>query len=346
MNINNKKILITGAAGFIGFSIIKRLLNYNCTIIGIDNLNDYYDVKLKQKRLNLLDELSKNINNNNWHFFKYSIENENKILYLFERYRPHIVIHLAAQAGVRYSLENPNAYFQSNLLGFCNILESLRQYKAENFIFASSSSVYGVNKQIPFSENQRVDWPVSLYAATKKSNELLAHSYSHLYGIPTTGLRFFTVYGPWGRPDMAPMIFAKAILRNEKIDIFNFGDMVRDFTYIDDVTETIFRCCYKPAKINSAYKAYDPQPCFSFAPYLLFNVGNENPIKLKDFINLLENNLGKKAIKNFKEIQQGDVTITSSNSSKIKEWINFSPQTSVENGVKIFSVWFKKFYQF
>ncbi len=337
--------LITGVAGFIGSEIAKKLIKHGEVVIGIDNLNHYYDINLKKARLIEIEKVQKNYQGK-LIFHKIDIFDNKKLKEISTKYSPNIVINLAAQAGVRYSIENPSEYVKSNLVGFCNLLEFCRENKVDNFIFASSSSVYGGNKKLPFNEIDNVDHQVSFYGATKKSNEVLAHSYSHLYGIPTTGLRFFTVYGPWGRPDMAPMIFAKAILRNEKIDIFNFGDMVRDFTYIDDVTETIFRCCYKPAKINSAYKAYDPQPCFSFAPYLLFNVGNENPIKLKDFINLLENNLGKKAIKNFKEIQQGDVKVTSSNSSKIKEWINFSPQTSVEKGVKIFSEWFKKYYQF
>ncbi len=344
--MNNKKtFLITGAAGFIGSEIVKRLLKNGENVVGIDNLNNYYDPDLKKSRLK---EIS-NINNNfsgNWFFYEKSIEDEEIFKIISKSYSIDVVIHLAAQAGVRYSISNPKEYVNSNLVGFFNVLEFCRENSIQNFIFASSSSVYGGNKNIPFKEVDNVDHPISFYAATKKSNEVMAHSYSHLFEIPTTGLRFFTVYGPYGRPDMAPMIFAKSILNHKKIDIFNFGKMIRDFTYIDDVTETIFRCCYKSAIRSKNFDFQKPDPSQSFAPFLIFNVGNNNPVKLIDFINLLEKNLGEKAIRNFKEIQPGDVEVTASDSSSINDWINFSPKTSIEEGVRLFAQWFKDYYNY
>ena len=340
---NKKTFLITGAAGFIGSEIAKRLIINGENVIGIDNLNSYYDVNLKKSRLFEIEECNNKFSGK-WFFHQISIENRDQLEKICEEYSFDVVIHLAAQAGVRFSITNPEDYVKANLVGFFNILEFCKNNNIKNFIFASSSSVYGGNKKIPFKETDNVDHPISFYAATKKSNEIMAHSYSHLYSIPTTGLRLFTVYGPYGRPDMAPMIFAKAILNHQKIDVFNYGNMIRDFTYIDDITETIFRCCYKPAKIDSKFNAQEPNPSSSLNPFMLFNVGNNNPVRLNEFINLLEKNLGVKAKLNFKEIQPGDVEITSSDSSRIKEWINFAPKVTIEEGLEKFAKWFKNFY--
>ena len=340
MKKNRNAFLVTGAAGFIGSEVVKRLLKEGEEVIGIDNLNSYYDPNLKRARLSEIEKYDKG----NWSFHKVSIDKVEDLEKISKLYSIRIVIHLAAQAGVRNSILNPGDYVRSNLVGFHNILEFCRNNSIENFIFASSSSVYGNNKTVPFKETDNVDHPISFYGATKKSNEVMAHSYSHLFNIPSTGLRFFTVYGPWGRPDMAPMIFAKSILNKEKINIFNYGDMIRDFTYIDDIVETVFRCCFKPAKEVEDFEKYKSQPCLSTAPFRIFNVGNNNPIKLLDFINLLENNLGVKAINNFIEIQKGDVKITYSDSSRINEWINFSPRTSLEYGIKKFAQWYKEYY--
>ncbi len=343
MFTNKKQFLVTGAAGFIGSEIVKKLLKNGEDVIGIDNLNNYYDPRLKKSRLKEIEKFHVNFSGN-WIFYEKSIESEKVFKEISKLYSVKIVIHLAAQAGVRYSITNPKDYVDSNLVGFFNILEFCRENLVENFIFASSSSVYGGNKKIPFKESNSVDHPISFYAATKKANEVMAHSYSHLYNIPTTGLRFFTVYGPYGRPDMAPMIFAKSILNNKEIDIFNYGNMQRDFTYIDDITETIFRCCFKPATRSANFDSKNPDPSLSFAPFIIFNVGNNNPIELIYFIDLLEKNLGKKALRNYKEIQPGDVEITSSDSSKIQDWINFSPKKPIEEGVRLFASWFKEFY--
>ena len=269
----SKKVLVTGAAGFIGYHFCQRLLNEGFDVIGLDNLNSYYDVKLKEKRINLLEKKAKN-NNSNWTFSKADLIDKDFLKNIFISQKPTIVFNLAAQAGVRYSLNNPSAYINSNILGFHNLIELCKDYSVENFIYASSSSVYGGNKKIPFSEKDAVDHPVSLYAATKRTNELIAHSYSHLFGLPCIGLRFFTVYGPWGRPDMAPIIFAKAIVEKKPINIFNNGDMYRDFTYIDDVIETMFRLIDKPARKNSHYSDESLNPSESWAPYRIFNVGN------------------------------------------------------------------------
>tara|TARA_B100000886_G_scaffold313086_1_gene249476 strand:+ start:5081 stop:6103 length:1023 start_codon:yes stop_codon:yes gene_type:complete len=340
MKKNRNTFLVTGAAGFIGSEIVKRLLNEGEQVVGIDNLNSYYDPNLKKARLLEIKKFDKG----NWFFHKISIENNEDLEKISKLYSIRIVIHLAAQAGVRNSILNSSDYVKSNLVGFHNILEFCRNNSIKNFIFASSSSVYGSNKKVPFKETDNVDHPISFYGATKKSNEIMAHSYSHLFKIPSTGLRFFTVYGPWGRPDMAPMLFAKAILNKEKINVFNYGDMIRDFTYIDDVAETVFRCCYKPAKGMEDIENYYSKPCLSNAPFRIFNVGNNNPIKLMDFINLLEDNLGVRAIKNFMEIQKGDVQITSSDSSRINEWIDFSPDTNLEDGIRKFAQWYKGYY--
>ena len=345
MKIKDKKtFLVTGAAGFIGSELVKRLLKNGEKVVGVDNINNYYDQTLKRARLIEIDKCLKN-NDGKWFFHEISIENFEDLNNISKNYSINIVIHLAAQAGVRNSILNPGDYVRSNLLGFYNILEFCRNNIIENFIFASSSSVYGGNKRVPFKESDNVDHPVSFYGATKKSNEVMAHSYSHLFNIPSTGLRFFTVYGPWGRPDMAPMIFANAMLNGEKINIFNYGDMIRDFTFIDDITETIFRCCYKPAVKVRELKENNYKTCESFAPFRIFNVGNNNPVKLIDFIDLLEDNLGIKADKNFIEIQKGDVQITSSDSSRIYEWIDFSPKTKIDDGIKKFTTWYKKYYK-
>ena len=294
MNLSNKKILVTGAAGFIGSEIVKKLLSEGVEVVGIDNINSYYNPSLKEKRIKNIEDINQN---NLWNFCKVNLNNSKNIDQIFTEYKPNIVINLAAQAGVRYSIENPMSYVESNIVGFLNILQGCRKYKVEHLIYASSSSVYGGNKITPFNESNSVDHPVSLYAATKKSNEILAHSYSHLYQIPMTGLRFFTVYGPMGRPDMAPMIFADAILRGQAINVFNNGEMSRDFTYIDDVIDAIYKCCLKTPYSNSQFYEKNPEPSTSFAPHRIFNVGNNNPTNLLDFIELLESYLGVRAIK-------------------------------------------------
>ncbi len=339
----NKPILITGVAGFIGSALAQELIRKRERIIGIDNLNDYYDVNLKKSRLKTLANTAAK-NKVAFNFQKVSIENNDQLNLVFEENRPKTVIHLAAQAGVRYSIQNPESYIKSNLVGFANILESCRNYECENLIFASSSSVYGGNELLPYSEDQSVNHPISLYAATKKSNELMAHSYSHLYGIPCTGLRFFTVYGPWGRPDMAPMIFSKAILSGNPIKVFNYGKMKRDFTYIDDVVNAIVLCIGKKAEIDENFNFEKPNPSTSFAPYRILNLGNNKPINLMYFVELLENYLGKKAIINYEKLHAGDVKATYADMQKIEGWINFKTYTSIENGLEKFCNWYKSFY--
>ena len=336
--------LVTGAAGFIGAALVSKLLSNGEEVIGIDNLNDYYNVNLKKYRLNNLN-LEFPESTKNWHFYEASIEDFAKLDKIFKIHKPKVIVNLAAQAGVRYSIEKPQKYIQSNLVGFGNILELSRIYKVNNLIYASSSSVYGGNKKLPFSEFDQVNHPVSLYAATKKSNELMAHAYSHLFDIPVTGLRFFTVYGPWGRPDMAPMLFANAILSEKPIKVFNNGDMVRDFTFIDDISEAVFRCCYKPAKPNKDFDKSNPESATSFAPSLILNVGNGRPVNLMDFIELLEISLGKKAIKEFQCMQPGDVKETSSDTTLLESWIDFKPLTSIEEGVDAFAKWYLKFHK-
>ena len=298
-----KTILVTGVAGFIGSAVVKKLLSKGENVIGIDNLNSYYDQKLKNDRIKNIEKISRS-SSGTWKFKKFDLEDALKINDIFKITNPEIVINLAAQAGVNYSIENPQSYILSNLVGFGNILEACKEFKVENFIYASSSSVYGGNIKMPFDEDDSVDHPKSLYAATKRSNELMAHSYSHLFGIPATGLRFFTVYGPWGRPDMSPMIFAKAIFNKEPLKIYNYGQMQRDFTFIDDVVDAIVGCCYKPAKFNKDYNYLNPKASNSFAPHRIFNVGNSNPIGLIKFIELLESFIGLKAIKVFEEFSQ------------------------------------------
>ena len=344
MSISKKPILITGVAGFIGSALAQKLIEDGLNIVGIDDLNNYYDVNLKKTRLKNIDKKAK-YKNVNFNFEKVSIEIENDLNKAFKKYKPEIVINLAAQAGVRYSLENPQSYVKSNLVGFANILESCRNYGCKNFIYASSSSVYGGNTKIPYSELDSVNHPISLYAASKKSNELMAHSYSHLYGLPSIGLRLFTVYGPWGRPDMAPMIFARSIISNIPINVFNFGKMRRDFTYIDDVTEAIKICCHKKAQSDIAFDKNMPNPSTSFAPYKIFNVGNNKPINLMYFIELLEKYIGKKAIINYHPLQKGDVIETYANMGNIEKCLDFKTSTSLEKGLKKFADWFLDFYK-
>ena len=324
-------LLVTGVAGFVGFHLCQRLLDRGDTIIGIDNLNDYYDVSLKQARLEQLK------NRSGFSFKKLDLADREGINQLFAQGNFEQVAHLAAQAGVRYSLKNPYAYVDSNLVGFLNILEGCRHSQIQHLVYASSSSVYGANKKIPFSVEDNVDYPISLYAATKKSNELIAHSYSHLYQIPMTGLRFFTIYGPWGRPDMAMFIFTKAILEEKPIDVFNYGKMQRDFTYIDDIVEGVIRTLDRIPQSGE-----NPQ---TNAPYKLYNIGNNQPIELLHLIEVLETALGKPAIKNFMPIQPGDVPITYADVDALIQDIDFQPNTSIEVGVQNFVEWYRSYYQ-
>ena len=332
-------ILITGAAGFIGFHLSQRIIRNGDKVVGIDNLNDYYDPKLKEARLKIL-----NNNNNLFSFEKINLEDREALKEIFLKYKPKIVVNLAAQAGVRYSLQNPYSYVDSNILGFINLLEECKRNNVIHLVYASSSSVYGGNTQMPFVETQNVDHPISIYAASKKANELMAHSYSHLFDIPTTGLRFFTVYGPWGRPDMALFLFTKNIINNQPIKIFNNGQMIRDFTYIDDIVESIIRLIQKPPKKDNSFDYKSLLPNKSWAPYQIFNIGNSNPTPLMDFISCLEKKLGKKAIKQYLPIQPGDVPSTESDTKSLEKWIDFKPCTSVEIGISEFVDWYKKFY--
>ncbi|MDA9022810.1 NAD-dependent epimerase [Alphaproteobacteria bacterium] len=328
------KTLITGAAGFIGMSCALRLLNRGDTIVGVDNLNDYYDVSLKRARLAQLQPNAK------FSFRKLDISNRDAVTSLFAAEKPDRIIHLAAQAGVRYSLTNPHAYIDSNLHGFINILEGCRHHQVRHLVYASSSSVYGGNERIPFSEHDNIDHPLSLYAATKKANELMAHTYSHLYRIPTTGLRFFTVYGPWSRPDMALFLFADAMIEGKQIDVFNNGEMVRDFTYIDDIVESVVRVLDKPATPETNFNSFMPDPASSNAPYRIFNIGNGKPTPLMDYIAALELALGVTAKKRFLPMQPGDVLSTLADTKEIDEWIRFRPNTSILVGVKKFVEWY------
>lgn len=328
-------ILVTGAAGFIGFHTCLRLLEQGRHVIGLDNLNDYYDVTLKEKRLALLFDHSQ------FSFHKIDLADKDAIFSLFDQYSFQQVINLAAQAGVRYSLTHPQAYIDSNITGFVNILEACRRFPIEHLVYASSSSVYGSNTDMPFSVSQNVDHPVSLYAATKKSNELLAHTYSHLYNIPTTGLRFFTVYGPWGRPDMAYFSFTHAIMADKPINVFNYGKMKRDFTYIDDVTDGIVRISEKIPQANSLQEA----PGSSHAPYCIYNVGNDKPEELGTLITLLENALGKKAEKNLMPMQDGDVEATWADIDTFREACGYQPKTSLKEGIEKFVAWYQEYTQ-
>ena len=335
--------LVTGASGFIGFHLSKKLILSGESVIGLDNMNNYYDKNLKRNRLTELRKIS-NEKKINFIFIKASIEDNTKLKKLFNRYKPTRVVNLAAQAGVRYSIDNPSAYIQSNIVGFNNILEQCRHNNVEHLVYASSSSVYGGNENLPFSENQSVDHPVSLYAATKKSNEITAHSYSHLYGFPTTGLRFFTVYGPWGRPDMALFLFTDAIINDKPIKVFNNGQMIRDFTYIDDIVEGIFKLLDKKPSGSSDWTGKKPNPSFSSAPWNIFNIGNNKPTELEYFISLIEKHLNKKAIKNYLEIQPGDVEETAADISKLNKATGFVPSTSIEIGIPKFISWYRTFH--
>lgn len=335
----NKNVLVTGAAGFIGFHLSTKLCSLGYTVIGIDNLNDYYDVNLKLSRLNKLKSLS------NFTFHQLELTDKKGIDSLFQQYQFNYVVNLAAQAGVRYSLTNPYAYLDSNLHGFLNILESCRYAKIEHLVYASSSSVYGANKKMPFSVHHNVDHPISLYAASKKSNELMAHTYSALYNLPTTGLRFFTVYGPYGRPDMALFIFTKAIIEGKPIDVFNHGKMKRDFTYIDDIIEGIVRLIPTVPTGNSLWDGNQPDPASSFAPYRIYNIGNNKPVELMQFIELIENKLGKKAIKNLLPIQEGDVPATYADVDDLIRDVGFKPETPIETGISNFIDWYVDYYK-
>ena len=333
------KILITGAAGFIGMHVAQRLLARGDEVVGIDNLNDYYDVGLKEARLRQLAGFP------GFRFIKLDIADTADVAALFAQERFDGVINLAAQAGVRYSLTNPHAYAQTNLVGFVNLLEGCRHGKVGHFVYASSSSVYGGNTKMPFSEHDSVDHPVSLYAATKKSNELMAHTYSHLFGLPTTGLRFFTVYGPWGRPDMALFLFTKAILENRPIDVFNHGKMQRDFTYIDDIAEGVVRVLDKPAQSDPAFVKDRPDPATSWAPYRVYNIGNHQPVELMAYIEALEQALGRQAEKNFLPLQDGDVPATHADTAELREATGFAPATPVKEGVRRFVEWYRGYYK-
>lgn len=332
-------ILVTGAAGFIGFHVASRLLDRGDAVIGLDNLNAYYDVTLKEARLARLRARPA------FRFVKLDLADREGMAGLFAAERPPRVVHLAAQAGVRYSLENPQAYIDSNIVGFTNVLEGCRRHGVEHLVYASSSSVYGGNARLPFSEHDNVDHPVSLYAATKKANELMAHTYSHLYGLPTTGLRFFTVYGPWGRPDMALFLFTKAILAGRPIDVFNHGRMVRDFTYIDDVVEGVVRVLDRAADADPAFDAARPDPGTSHAPYRVFNIGNSQPTPLEDYIEALEEALGRKAQRAYLPMQPGDVPATSADTRELDAWVGFKPGTPVRDGVRRFVEWYRGYYR-
>lgn len=332
------KFLVTGAAGFIGYHLSRQLLDRGDSVVGIDNLNDYYDPQLKLDRLKQLETQPE------FEFHKIDISDRADMEQLFNGHQFDRVVHLAAQAGVRYSLENPHAYINSNIVGFLNILEGCRHHKIKHLSYASSSSVYGANTKQPFSEKDNVDHPVSLYAASKKSNELMAHTYSHLYGLPTTGLRFFTVYGPWGRPDMALFKFTKGILDGTPIDVYNNGDMHRDFTYIDDIVEGVIRVTDQIPEGNSEWNGDTPDPSSSKAPYKVFNIGNNAPVKLMEFVEAIENAIGKPAIKNMMPIQPGDVPSTYADASALQETTNFKPNTSINEGVKQFVDWYKSYF--
>ena len=337
------KVLVTGIAGFIGFHLSCKLIKEGISIIGIDNINDYYDVNLKKARLEKLESLSNEFSTN-YSFFKVDLENNKKICEIFHQHKPSHVVNLAAQAGVRYSIENPSAYIQSNLVGFSNIIEACRNHNTKHLIYASSSSVYGGNTNIPFSEKQGVNHPVSLYAATKRANELIAHTYSHLYDLPTTGLRFFTVYGPWGRPDMALFLFTKQILKKEPIKVFNNGNMSRSFTYIDDIIESLFRILKKPLSGNKNFDTKVAPPDSSWSPFRIFNIGSSEQRSLIEYIDELENCLGLKAEKIFLEMQPGDVPNTAADTSSLEDYVSYKPTISIREGIGKFVEWYKNFY--
>lgn len=335
---NKQKVLITGAAGFIGSHLAIRLLSEGAEVVGIDNLNDYYDVKLKRDRLARFQD------HENFTLVQTSLEDRETVEQVFAEHQFDTVINLAAQAGVRYSLENPRAYIDSNVVGFLNILEGCRHHKVGHLIYASSSSVYGANTKMPFSVHQNVDHPLSLYAATKKSNELMAHTYSNLFGLPTTGLRFFTVYGPWGRPDMALFLFTKAILEGKPIKVFNNGEMKRDFTFVDDIVEGIARLTHKIPEPNPEWSGDAPDPGTSYAPYKIYNIGNNSPVQLSYFIETIEKAVGKTAIKELLPLQDGDVPATFANVDDLMRDVDFKPATPIEEGIGKFVAWYKDYY--
>lgn len=333
------KVLVTGAAGFIGMGVAQQLLSRGDEVVGLDNLNDYYDVSLKESRLALL------VGRPEFRFVRTDAADRDGMAELFAKERFDSVVHLAAQAGVRYSLRNPHAYVDSNLVGFVNVLEGCRHHRVGHLVYASSSSVYGGNTKMPFAEADAVDHPVSLYAATKKANELMAHTYSHLYGLATTGLRFFTVYGPWGRPDMALFLFTKAILQQRPIDVYNFGQMQRDFTYIDDVVQGVVRVLDRPAQPDATFDSAHPNSSTSHAPYRVFNIGNRDPVPLLEFIGCIERALGMTAEKRLLPMQDGDVLATHANSDALTNWVGFSPATPVAEGVARFVAWYREYYR-
>ncbi len=336
---NNGPILITGAAGFIGSFLVKKFLGSGFQVIGIDNINSYYDKNLKLKRLKNIKEYSIK-NNFSWLFYKSNIEDKNHLRKIFLDSKPQIVVNLAAQAGVRYSIVNPSSYVKSNLLGFSNILDLCQTHDVRHLVYASSSSVYGASKEYPFSEGHKVDTPLSFYAATKISNEMMAHAYSNIYNLPITGLRFFTVYGPWGRPDMAPMIFADKILQKKPITVFNHGNMSRDFTFISDIIEGTYLCCLKVPSPDDDYKFGKPS-----IPHRIFNIGNGNPVKLLDFVELLEEALSIKATKVFENMQPGDVESTYASTQSLEDWISYRPLVTIKEGVNKFANWYLDYYQ-
>lgn len=335
------KILVTGVAGFIGFHVAMKLLEQNMTVVGIDNVNDYYDVSLKEARL---QELANHPNSANFVFIKLDISDQLSLQKVFKEYGFNKVIHLAAQAGVRYSITNPYAYVQSNLVGFVNILENCRQYGIAHLVYASSSSVYGLNASLPFTENVSADHQLSFYGATKRANEIMAHSYSSLYNLPTTGLRFFTVYGPWGRPDMALFKFTKAILAGDTIDVYNNGDHHRDFTFVDDIVTGILKVTAQPAVANPYFDPMHPDAATSSAPWRVFNIGNNNPVKLTTYIQLIEKYLGKSAKLNLLPLQDGDVPDTYADITNLEQAVGYRPATSIEQGIKSFLTWYLKYF--
>jgi UDP-glucuronate 4-epimerase len=338
MEIEFRNVLVTGAAGFIGFHLCRRLLKKGIQVTGLDNLSPYYDVRLKNDRLALI------LSDSNFKFVEMDLSDRAGMQTLFENNRFDVVVNLAAQAGVRYSLKNPHAYVDSNLVGFVNILEGCRHGAVRHLVFASSSSVYGANTRMPFSVHHNVDHPVSLYAATKKANELMAHTYSHLYGLCCTGLRFFTVYGPWGRPDMALFLFTRAILENKPIKVFNHGKMQRDFTYIDDIIEGVVRVMGRLPQPNSAWQGDNPDPGTSYTPYKLYNIGNNNPVELLEFIEVIENALQRKAKKDFLALQAGDVVATYADVDDLTADVGFKPQTPITSGIQHFIEWYRQYY--
>jgi UDP-glucuronate 4-epimerase len=333
-----KKILVTGAVGFIGSTLSHRLLDRGDSVVGLDDLNDYYDPRLKEARLKRLQDKA------GFEFVKEDIANRDAIADLFNGTQYDVVVNLAAQAGVRYSIENPHAYIDANIVGFCNILEGCRHNSVKHLVYASSSSVYGSNTKLPFSESDNIDHPVSLYAASKKANELMAHTYSHLYDLPTTGLRFFTVYGPWGRPDMALFLFTKAILAGEPINVFNNGEMIRDFTYVDDIVEGVVRVVDQAAVADPKWDGNNPDPATSAAPYRVYNIGNSSPQNLMRYIEVLEENLGKTAVKNFMPMQPGDVQATQADTNRLSSDTGYKPDTTIETGISRFVEWYREYY--